>query len=62
VWKLVKCAITILDIIHRPVFKLKHDVSETEICLRPPVEPIQFDPIHTATAEAETIPLLGPNE
>jgi hypothetical protein len=30
--------ITILDIIHRPVFYLKHDVSETGLCLRLQVE------------------------
>jgi hypothetical protein len=41
--------ITILDIIHRPVFYLKHDVSETEICLRLQMEPSQLDPIDRAS-------------
>jgi hypothetical protein len=31
--------ITILDIIHRPVFYLKYNFSETEFCLRLQVEP-----------------------
>jgi hypothetical protein len=30
---LLDTTITILDVIHRPVFYLKHDVSETEFCL-----------------------------
>jgi hypothetical protein len=30
---------------HRPVFYLKHDVSETEFCLRFQVEPTQLDSI-----------------
>jgi hypothetical protein len=34
--------ITILDIIYRPVFYLKHDVSETGFCLRLQVKPIQL--------------------
>jgi hypothetical protein len=29
----VNITITILDIIHRPVFILRHDVSETGLCL-----------------------------
>jgi hypothetical protein len=37
--------ITILCIIHRPVFYLKHDVSETGSCLYLQVEPINLDPI-----------------
>jgi hypothetical protein len=32
--------ITVLDIIRRPVFYLKHDVSETGFCLRVQVEPL----------------------
>jgi hypothetical protein len=32
---------TILDIIHRPVFYLKHSFSETEFCLRLQVESTQ---------------------
>jgi hypothetical protein len=34
--------ISILDIIHRTVFYLKHDVSETAFCLRIQVEPTQL--------------------
>jgi hypothetical protein len=30
----INITITILDIIHRDVFYLKHDVSETGLCLR----------------------------
>jgi hypothetical protein len=37
--------IRILDIIHRPFFYLKHDVSETGFCLRLQVISIQFVPI-----------------
>jgi hypothetical protein len=32
------CNYNILDIIHRPVFCLKHFVSETGFCLRPAVK------------------------
>jgi hypothetical protein len=35
--------ITILDIINRPVFNLKHDVLETGFCLCLHVEPTQVD-------------------
>jgi hypothetical protein len=41
--------IIILDIIHRPVFYLKHDVSETGFCLRLQGEPAQFGPINRAS-------------
>jgi hypothetical protein len=40
--------ITILDIIHRPVFYLKHGVSETEFCLQHQVERTQVAPIDRA--------------
>jgi hypothetical protein len=36
----INITITILDITHRPVFYLKHDVSEIGFCLRFQVEPI----------------------
>jgi hypothetical protein len=36
---------TILNIINRPVFCLKNNVSETGFCLRLPVEPAQLSPI-----------------
>jgi hypothetical protein len=35
--------ITIMNIIHRPVFYLKHDVSETRFCHCLQVEPTQMD-------------------
>jgi hypothetical protein len=34
-----------MDIIHRPVFRLKHDVTETGVCLRLQVEPIHLGPV-----------------
>jgi hypothetical protein len=37
----LRITITILDIIHRPVFYLKHGVSETGFFLRLQVEPTQ---------------------
>jgi hypothetical protein len=37
-----------MDIIHRAVFHLKHDVSETGLCLHLQVEPTQIDPIERA--------------
>jgi hypothetical protein len=40
--------ITILDIIHRPVFCLKLNVSETGFCLRLQVEPTQLCPVDRA--------------
>jgi hypothetical protein len=33
-----------LDIIHRPVFYLEHNVSETGFCLRLQVEPTKLGP------------------
>jgi hypothetical protein len=38
----INIIITILDIINRPVFHLKHHVSETGFCLRLQVEPTQL--------------------
>jgi hypothetical protein len=38
----INISITILDIILRPVFYLKHDVLETGFCLRLQVEPTQL--------------------
>jgi hypothetical protein len=37
--------VTFLDMIHRPVFYLKHDVSDTGICPRPQMESTQLRPI-----------------
>jgi hypothetical protein len=42
-WRLyINLTIAILDIILRPVFYLKHDVSDTAFCLRLQVEPTQI--------------------
>jgi hypothetical protein len=45
--------ITILDIIHRPVFYLKHNVSDTGLCLRLQVE-------HTQLSQIDGISLCCP--
>jgi hypothetical protein len=42
--------IQIRGIIHRPVFYLKHSLSETGFCLRLQVEPTQVGPIEGAPA------------
>jgi hypothetical protein len=41
----INITITILDTNHRPVFYLKHVVSETGFCIRLQVEPTQFVPV-----------------
>jgi hypothetical protein len=38
----INITITIMGIIHRPVFYMKHDVSETGFCLRLQTETAQF--------------------
>jgi hypothetical protein len=38
-----------LDIIHCPLFYLKHYISETEFCHRLQVEPTQLDPTDRAS-------------
>jgi hypothetical protein len=35
-----------MDIIHRPVIYLKHDISDTGFCLHLQVEPTQLRPIY----------------
>jgi hypothetical protein len=45
----INITITILDIVHRPVFYLKRDVSETGFCLRLQAEPTHLGPIVKAT-------------
>jgi hypothetical protein len=42
--------ITMFDIIHHPVFYLKHDISETQFCLCPQVVPTQ-------TQSTELVPI-----
>jgi hypothetical protein len=46
-FELFQCPI--LDIIQRPLFYLKHDVSETVFCLRLHVEPTPMCPIERAS-------------
>jgi hypothetical protein len=41
----INITVTTVGITHRPVFYLKHDVSETGFCLRLQVEPTQFSPV-----------------
>jgi hypothetical protein len=47
-WRYINMTITILGIIHRPVYYLKH-VSETRFCLRLQVETTQIGPIDRAS-------------
>jgi hypothetical protein len=43
-------ALIVLGIFRRPVFSLKHDVSETRFYLRLRIVPIQFGPIDSAVS------------
>jgi hypothetical protein len=45
----INVTITFLDSIHRPVFYLKHDVSEIGFCLRLQVEPTELGQIDRAS-------------
>jgi hypothetical protein len=45
----INITITILDIIQRHVFYLKHEVAETEFCLRIQLDPTQVGPIERAS-------------
>jgi hypothetical protein len=47
----INITITILNIIHRTVFHLTHNVSETEFYLRLQVEPTQLDTIDRARTQ-----------
>jgi hypothetical protein len=51
--KIANIIITILDIIHRPVFYLKLKVSETGFCVRLQVEPIPFCPLERASSRGD---------
>jgi hypothetical protein len=51
---------TILDIIDRPVFYLKHGVSETGLCHRFQAEPTQLDPKEKATEDSDELFSCGP--
>jgi hypothetical protein len=42
-----------VDIIHRPVFYLNHNVSETGFCLRLQVEPTQLGPTDKSNLSAD---------
>jgi hypothetical protein len=48
-WLLFNITITVLDIIRRPVFYLKLNVSETGFCPRLQVEPTQLGAIDRAS-------------
>jgi hypothetical protein len=56
----INIAINILDIIHRPIFYLKYDVSEAGFCLRIQVETTQLGPTNRGTLCLHVIP-VGPN-
>jgi hypothetical protein len=43
-----QCSSMLLNNIHRPVYVLKHNVSETGLCLRPQVKPTLLGPIGRA--------------
>jgi hypothetical protein len=51
--------ITVLDIIHHPVFDLKHDVSETGFCLRLLAGPTQLSPIDRLRQRLAQVPPEG---
>jgi hypothetical protein len=53
--------ITILDIIHRPDFYLKHNVSETGFCFSLQIEPTQLDPLDRASL-CLARPILDPED
>jgi hypothetical protein len=56
----INITITILDIIHRSIFYLKQNVSETGFCLRLQVESIQLYRIDTASLRLRPLYMLGP--
>jgi hypothetical protein len=59
----INITVTIVDIILRPVFYLKHYVSQTGFCLRLQVEPTQLVPKDRASLSPDqTSCLLGPTE
>jgi hypothetical protein len=43
-----------LDIVRRPVYIFKHNVSETDFCLRLQVKPVQLGPIARASPYLRT--------
>jgi hypothetical protein len=45
----IHITVIVLNIIHRPAFYLKHDVSESAFYLRLQVEHTQIGAIHTAS-------------
>jgi hypothetical protein len=58
----ITTTLTVLDIIHHPVFYLKHDVSETGSCLHLQVEPTQVRPVNRASLRMRQrqTPSVGP--
>jgi hypothetical protein len=66
-WRLyINITITILDIIHRPVFHLKHNVLNNEFCLRLQVEPTKSGAmdraIYSLPGDRDNLYALGPTE
>jgi hypothetical protein len=53
--QIIRITITILDVIHRPVFDLKHKVSETGFRLRLQVEPKSVGPEDGDRIPARTV-------
>jgi hypothetical protein len=54
-WRLhIIITINILDIIHSPVFYLKHNISKTGFCSRLHVKPTQLDSIDRASPYLRT--------
>jgi hypothetical protein len=54
-----KIRITILDIVHRPLFYLKHGVSETGFCLRLQAESTQLVSRHRTSQSPDRETHLG---
>jgi hypothetical protein len=46
--------IIFLDIIHRPFYLLKHNISETGFCLHVEVKPTQLGPVNRASPYLRT--------
>jgi hypothetical protein len=51
-----------MDIIHRPIYYLKHNISETGFCLGLHVESTQLGPIYRASLSGQRLALsVGPD-
>jgi hypothetical protein len=54
----INITITILNIMHRPVFYLKDEISGTEFCLRLQVESTQLDPVDRSVLPLSSLLLI----